>query len=74
VPGHLLAGSIQVAPGAGVKMGDHVAAVGNSGNSDEPHLHIHAQAPGTAADPFSGDPLHLLIAGSYPVRNQRIRR
>lgn len=74
VLGHLLAGCIQVAPSAGVKMGDPIAAVGNSGNSDESHLHIHAQTPGTAAEPFSGDPLHLLIAGSYPVRNQRIHR
>jgi hypothetical protein len=74
VLGHLLAGSIRVAPGIGVKIGDPIAAVGNSGNSDEPHLHIHAQTPGTAVDPFSGDPLHMLIAGSYPVRNQRIHR
>jgi hypothetical protein len=74
VLGHLLAGSIQVAPGAGVKMGDHIAAVGNSGNSDEPHLHIHAQMPGTAAAPISGDPLHMSIDGRYPVRNQRLHR
>lgn len=74
VLGHLLAGSIRVVPGGSVKLGDRIAAVGNSGNSDEPHLHIHAQRPGTAAEPFSGDPLHMLIAGSYPARNQRIYR
>jgi len=74
VVGHLLAGSIQVAPGAGVRVGDHIAAVGNSGNSDEPHLHIHAQTPGTVAEPFSGEPIHVVLADRYPVRNQRIHR
>jgi Peptidase family M23 len=74
VLGHLLIGSILVAPNAGVKMGDLIAAVGNSGNSDEPHLHIHAQTQGTAAEPFSGHPLHMFIGGRYLVRNQRIHR
>ncbi|MGE0705866.1 MAG: M23 family metallopeptidase, partial [Vicinamibacterales bacterium] len=40
---HLKAGSLRVAPGERVKRGDIVAHVGNSGNTSEPHLHIHLQ-------------------------------
>lgn len=40
---HLRPGSIRVAPGESVRQGDIVARVGNSGNSSEPHLHLHVQ-------------------------------
>ena len=39
---HLQQGSIQVTPGQQVRIGDVIAACGNSGNSTEPHLHIQA--------------------------------
>ena len=74
VLGHLLDGSIVAAPGAKVTQGDQLAAVGNSGNSDEPHLHVHAQIPGTMEEPFSGRPLPILVEQRYLVRNQRISR
>jgi hypothetical protein len=48
--------------------------VGNSGNSDEPHLHIHAQRPGVLWDPFKGDPLPMRFEGRFLVRNDRITR
>ncbi len=38
---HLQKGSIQVKVGDQVKAGDKLALVGNSGNTDAPHLHIH---------------------------------
>lgn len=40
---HLRAGSIAVRPGASVRAGQPIARVGNSGNSTEPHLHVHLQ-------------------------------
>ncbi len=41
---HLQAGSIQVAQGDTIDSGTIVGLAGNSGNSSEPHLHIHAQS------------------------------
>jgi murein DD-endopeptidase MepM/ murein hydrolase activator NlpD len=38
---HCIAGSFQVAEGDTVKEGDPLAQLGNSGNSDLPHLHFH---------------------------------
>lgn len=40
---HLQPGSIRVAPGDRVTAGDVLGRVGNSGNSSEPHVHIHVQ-------------------------------
>lgn len=39
--GHLKPGSVRVKPGQRVKAGDVVGQLGNSGNSDAPHLHFH---------------------------------
>jgi hypothetical protein len=39
---HLRAGSVQVAPGERVRVGDRVGACGNSGNSTQPHVHVQA--------------------------------
>lgn len=70
--GHLQPGSLQVGAGAQVTTGQHLAAIGNTGNSNEPHLHIHAQLPGAASAPIGGTPLHLRLAGRFLVRNQRV--
>ncbi|MEX1127340.1 MAG: M23 family metallopeptidase [Vicinamibacterales bacterium] len=43
VMAHLRAGSIRIQAGERVQEGDLVARVGNSGNSSEPHLHLHLQ-------------------------------
>ena len=40
---HLQPGSIAVEPGQTVESGQLVGLVGNSGNTSEPHLHIHLQ-------------------------------
>ncbi len=72
VLGHLMEGSVLVEPGAEVRVGSEIARVGNNGNTDEPHLHIHAQTPGTAAEPLSGEPLPMRIDGRWLVRNQRV--
>jgi len=41
---HLLKGSISVNEGDKILAGDSIASIGNSGNTSEPHLHIHAVA------------------------------
>jgi hypothetical protein len=40
---HFRKGSIEVARGDRVKSGDRLGRVGNSGNSFEPHVHLHVQ-------------------------------
>ena len=70
--GHLRDGSVKVHPGDYVTVDTMLGAVGNSGNSNEPHLHIHAQRPGLVWSPFIGDPLPIRLDGRYLVRNDRI--
>ena len=70
--GHLRPGSVQVRAGASVAVGDWLGSVGNSGNTGEPHLHVHAQRPGPVGAPLGGDPLPLLFGGRFPVRGDRI--
>lgn len=71
VMAHLRAGSVRVEAGDVVQVGAPLAEVGNSGQTDEPHLHIHAQTPGTPGEPLSGEPLPLRFGDRWPVRNQR---
>lgn len=70
--GHLQRGSLRVRGDERVEPGQWLARVGNTGNTNEPHLHIHAQRPGTESAPFSGDPLPIRFGPKYPVRNARI--
>lgn len=69
--GHFREGSVHVIMGQSLKKGDAIAAVGNSGSSSEPHLHIHAQLPGTVTAPYSGAPIPMRINGQYLVRGDR---
>jgi murein DD-endopeptidase MepM/ murein hydrolase activator NlpD len=69
---HMRSGSVRAHPGDYVTTDNQLGEVGNSGNSDEPHLHIHAQRPGKPWDVFSGDPLPIRIDGRYLVRNDRV--
>ena len=66
---HFRRGSVRVRPGQAVRVGTPLAQVGNSGGTSEPHLHIHAQRPGTVAAPLSGAPIPNLIEGRFLVRN-----
>jgi murein DD-endopeptidase MepM/ murein hydrolase activator NlpD len=70
---HLAPGSIAVQAGqAGqaVEVGTRIASVGNSGNTKEPHLHIHVQSAMPTDDSFSGDPVWFTIGGRFLVRNE----
>ncbi|QPC86416.1 peptidoglycan DD-metalloendopeptidase family protein [Mesorhizobium sp. NBSH29] len=68
---HFIPGSLTVAEGDAVEVGQKIAKVGNSGNSGEPHLHVHVQTIGPDDAPLSGDPLWLTIEDDFPVRNTR---
>ncbi len=46
--------------------------VGNSGNTGEPHLHIHAQGIGPVGAPLGGDPRPVNFNGRFAVRGDRI--
>ncbi len=69
---HLRNRSIHVRHGDAVKTGDLIGEIGNSGNSSEPHLHIHAQRGLPQDAPFADEPLWLTINGEFPVRNDRL--
>jgi MYXO-CTERM domain-containing protein len=71
--GHFMPGSVVIAKGSQVAAGDQIGRVGNSGNTGEPHLHIHAQERGTAAEPMSGNPLPMSFGGRFLVRNDRVQ-
>lgn len=70
--GHFKPGSLKVSVGDTVAVGQVVGAVGNSGNTSEPHLHVHAQQRGTTTEPFSGNPLPMRFNGRFLVRNDRV--
>jgi len=69
---HFRQGSLVVEAGQNVENGSFLGEVGNSGASTAPHLHIHAQTPGTPEEPFSGTPLHIRLDGTFPVRNRQM--
>ena len=61
---HLGQGSVGVTTGEALAIGDRIGAVGNSGNTTEPHLHIHA------VDRQTGLGLPMTFNGRFPVRNR----
>ena len=65
---HLAKGSLAVKEGQTVVAGDALGRVGNSGNTTEPHLHIHAER-GPFAGEFSQNPgLAMRFDGRVLVR------
>ena len=65
---HLQKGSVAVNAGEKIETGQLIGQVGNSGNTTEPHLHIHAvrELNGSV---FNGDPVPILIMNQVPTRN-----
>ncbi|MBS4189718.1 M23 family metallopeptidase [Bacillus sp. FJAT-49705] len=62
---HMQKGSIVVSKGEKVKTGQKLGNVGNSGNTSEPHLHIHAEKDG------KGVP--ITFNDRFLVRNSLVR-
>lgn len=65
---HLKRGSVAVRPGESVDESTLIGAVGNTGNTSEPHLHLHAVREGSG-DILDGEGVPMTFAGVFPVRN-----
>jgi murein DD-endopeptidase MepM/ murein hydrolase activator NlpD len=68
---HLQPGSLRVKAGERVKAGQVLGLVGNSGNSTEPHLHVHIS---NGISPLGSEGLPYAIAGKtgMPLQNSRV--
>jgi hypothetical protein len=55
---HLKTGSVAVKPGDDLKSGQQIAALGNTGNTDAPHLHFHLM---DGPDPLASNGLPFVI-------------
>lgn len=70
---HLQPDSVVVEEGETVTTGEPIGRVGNSGNSTEPHLHIHA-VEGQPDGVLQGDGVPILFDGEFLVRNTAFER
>lgn len=68
---HFIPGSLNVSEGDQITTGQQIALVGNSGNSGEPHLHVHVQTIASSETPISGEPLWFTLNSDLPFRNSR---
>jgi hypothetical protein len=77
---HLVAGSVVVEEGAYVTSGTLIGRVGNSGNSEAPHLHVHVQSASGTMVPFRFRSMQrerwlfwTEVTDGYLIRNDRFR-
>lgn len=70
---HMAPGSVAVSVGQTVDTGHLLGRVGNSGNTAEPHLHIHVQRGMPEAMPIGGEPAWFTITGKFLLRNDAVR-
>lgn len=61
---HMQEGSVTVEAGERVERGQSIGLVGNSGNTSEPHLHIHAER--------NGEGVPIEFDGRFLVRNSLV--
>lgn len=66
---HMMEGSLLVAAGDEVAEGQELGAVGNSGNTSQPHLHIHAERGGVSGRILDGVGVPMTFEGRFLVRN-----
>lgn len=62
---HMQKNSVTVEKGESIKEGQQIGSVGNSGNTSEPHLHIHAEKNGVG--------IPIRFDGKFLVRNNLVR-
>ena len=70
---HLQQGSVSIKPGEHVQPGQLVARVGNSGNTTEPHLHIHAKRGGRPNSMLDGEGVPMSFGGRWFIRNSIVQ-
>ena len=77
---HLVAGSVAVKEGEYVSSGTLIGRVGNSGNSEAPHLHLHVQSASGTMLPFRFRSMQrerwllwIHVTEGYLLRNDRFR-
>ncbi len=68
---HLQQGSLAVEEGARVEAGQLVGRVGNTGNTSEPHLHVHAVRTGSGTM-LDGEAVPIVFDGQFLVRNSLV--
>lgn len=66
---HMKQGSVKVNAGDNVGEGDEIGAVGNSGNTTQPHLHIHAERGGNDRKILNGEGVPITFENRFLVRN-----
>jgi hypothetical protein len=66
---HMMRGSVTVEEGDRVNEGAVVGRVGNSGNTTQPHLHIHVERGGTPGEMLNGRGVPATFGGRFLVRN-----
>lgn len=69
---HMKADSVQVTVGESVTTETMLGQVGNTGNTSEPHLHMHAERGGDVEKILDGEAVPILINGRYLVRSNVI--
>jgi hypothetical protein len=70
---HMKRGSIRVRKGDRVHAGQILGLVGNSGNTTEPHLHIHCATLDGDDYTGGGTGVPLLFGGKFLPRNRLVR-
>lgn len=65
---HMQKNSLLAEEGSHVDRNQPLGLVGNSGNTTEPHLHIHA-VTGDSPGVLEGEGVPILFEGKFPVRN-----
>lgn len=69
---HLMKNSLLVKKGDRVEKGQPIAKVGNTGNTSEPHLHIHAVLNHTGDFLFTAAGVPITFDKRFLVRNDRV--
>jgi murein DD-endopeptidase MepM/ murein hydrolase activator NlpD len=69
---HLQKDSVNVSAGDTVTTATLLGKVGNTGNTSEPHLHLHAERDGEPGEILDGTAVPITIDGRFLVRGSLI--
>jgi hypothetical protein len=70
---HMMKGAALVGRGQRIATGQPIGRVGNSGYSNEPHLHLQAIRDGAGVEPLYGEPAAITFDGKYLAINDLFR-